>query len=174
MKEHVRLQRSHEEQCSGAGISHAQHAGCRGALKVIRDGGQGPARWTRFITRIERKNDRRSRPLMHVDGDVFADGLLQEWDGLPGQPSKNDSRIGGRIGGGQLQNELRWGHARGLHGLGEEGLLARRVSQQGRGRDAQLPGDVGKRGRLEALLGEDPSGGLQKLLALNGRRAAHL
>ena len=174
MKEDVGLQRSHEEERRGAGISHPEHAGRCGALEVVRDGGQRTARRTRLVTRVERKNDRRACALMHVDGDVFADRLLQERDGFLRQPAKNDPRISGRIGGGQLKNELRRRDSGGAHRLGKEGLLAGRVSQQGSRGHAQLSGDVGEGGGLEAFLGKDPSGRLQKLMALNGRRAAHL
>jgi len=174
MEEDVGLQRSHEEERRGAWVSYAQQAGRGGPLEVVGDGGQSPPRRTRFVARVEWKNDRRSCALMHVDGDVFADRLLQERDGFLRQTAKNDPRIGGRIGGGQFENELRRGDSRGAHRLGKEGLLARRVSEQGSRRDAQLSGDIGERGGLEALLGKDPSGRLQKLLALNGRRAAHL
>src|SRR4029077_13582917 len=82
MEEDVGLQRSHEEQRRGAGISHPEHAGCGGTLEVVRDGGQRPAWRTRFVARVERENDRRARALMHVHRDVFADRLLQERDGL--------------------------------------------------------------------------------------------
>jgi len=174
MEEDVGLQRSHEEERGGAGILHPEHAGRRGALKVVRDGGQGTARRARFVARVERKNDRRARALMHVHRNVFADRLLQEWDGLLRQPAKNDSRIRGGIGGGQFENELGRSHARGPHRLREEGLLAGGVTEQRGWRDLQLRRDGGQSGCFESLLGEDPPSGLQELRALDRRRAAHL
>ena len=111
---------------------------------------------------------------MHVHRDVFADRLLQEWDGLLRQPAKNDSRIRGRIGRGQFDNELGRGHPRGPHRLREEGLLAGGVTEQGGGRDLQLRRDVGQGGCFESLLGEDPPSGLQELRALDRRGTAHL
>jgi hypothetical protein len=174
MEEDVGLQRPHEEERRGAGISHPEHASRRGALEVVRDGGQRTARRTRFVARVERKNDRRARALMHVHGDVFADRLLQEWDGLLRQPAKNDSRIRGGIGRGQLENELGRRHPRCPHRLREEGLLAGGVTEQSGGRDLQLRRDVGQGGCFESLFGEDPPGGLQELRALDRRGTAHL
>jgi hypothetical protein len=174
MEEDVGLQRSHEEERSGTRISHVQNAGRRGPLEVVGDRGQSATRRTRFVTRVERKNDRRARALVHVHGDVFADRLLQEWDGLLRHAAKNDSRIGGGIGGGQFENELGRPHPRGPHRLREEGLLAGGVTEQrGRG-DLQLRSDVGQGGGFESLLGEDPPSGFQELVAQDGRGAAHL
>jgi len=174
MEEDVGLQRSHEEERRGARISDAERTGRRGALKVVGDRRQGTTRRTRFVARVERKNDRRARALMHVHRDVFADRLLQEWDGLLRHPAKNDSRIRGGIGRRQFQNELRSRHARGPHRLREEGLLAGGVTEQRGRRDLQLRRDIGQGGRFESLLGEDPPSGFQELLALDRRGTAHL
>jgi hypothetical protein len=111
---------------------------------------------------------------MHVDRDVFADRLLQEGDGLFRQPAENGPRIGGGVGGGQLENEFGRRHPCRPHRLGKEGLLACGVTQQGSGSDLQLRRDVGQGRCFESLLGEDPPGGLQKLMALDRRRTAHL
>lgn len=174
MEEDVGLQRSHKEERGGARISDMQDAGDRGALEVVSDGGQGTARRTRFVTRVERKNDRRARALMHVHCDVFADRLLQEWDRLLRHPAKNDSRIRGGIGRGQFENELGRRHPRSPHRLREEGLLAGGVTEQRGWRHLQLRGDIGQGGCFESLLGEDAPGGLQELGTLDGRRPAHL
>src|SRR5713101_2148236 len=57
MKEDVRLQGTHEQQRGAAGVADAQNAGIRGALKVIADGGQGPARRAALVPWIERQDD---------------------------------------------------------------------------------------------------------------------
>jgi hypothetical protein len=111
---------------------------------------------------------------MHVDGDVFADRLLQEGNRFPGQAAENDPRIRSGVRSRQFENELRRGDARSPHRLCEERLLGGGVTEQCGGRDLQLPGDIGERGRLESLLGEDSPRGLQELLALDRRRPAHL
>jgi hypothetical protein len=174
MEEDVGLQRSHEEERRSARISDVQHAGRCGALEVVGDRRQGATRRTRFVTRVERKNDRRARALMHVHCDVFADRLLQEWNRLLRHPAKNDSGIRAGIGRGQFENELGRRHPRSPHRLREEGLLAGGVTEQRGRRDLQLRGDIGQGGRFESLLGEDPPSGFQELMALDRRWTAHL
>ena len=174
MKEDVRLQGTHEQESGGPGIADAQNAGIRGALKVIADGGQGPARRTALVPRIERQDDRRPGPLVHVESDVFPDRPLQEGDGLLRQTAQNDPRIRRRISRGQLCDEFRRGHAGRAHRLLEEVLLALVMPEQ-RGRsDLQLDGDVGEGGRSESLLREDAPRGVQELLPADGRWPSHL
>ena len=48
------------------------------------------------------------------------------------------------------------------------------MPEQRRGGDLQLDGNVGKRGRGEALLREDAPRGVQELLAADGRWPSHL
>ena len=174
MKEDVRLQRAHEQQRGPAWVADAQNADVRSALKVIADGGQGPAGRTALVPRIERQDDRGSGPLVHVDCDVFADRPLQEGDGLLRQTAKNDPRICGRISRGQLSDEFRRGDAGRAHRLLEEVLLALVMPEQRRGSDLQLDGDVGEGGCGEPLLREDAPGGVQELLPADGWRPSHL
>lgn len=174
MKEDVRLQRAHEQQRGPARVADAQNAGNGGALKVIADGGQGAAGRTALVPRIERQDDRRPGPLVHVESDVFADRPLQEGDGLLRQAAQNDPRICRRIGRGQLCDEFRRGDAGRAHRLLEEVLLALVMPEQRRGSDLQLDGDVGEGGGSEPLLREDAPRGVQELLAADGRRPSHL
>jgi len=174
MKENVRLQTAHEQQRGATGVADAQNAGVRGALKVIADGGQGPAGRTGLVPRIERQDDRRPGPLMHVESDVFADRPLQKGDGLLCQTAQNDPRIRRRISRGQLSDEFRRGHAVRAHRLLEEALLALVMPEQRRGGDLQLEGDVGERGCGEPLLREDAPRGVQDLLPADGRWPSHL
>ena len=174
MKEDVRLQGTHEQQRGAAGVADAQNAGIRGALKVIADGGQGPARRAALIPWIERQDDRRPGPLVHIESDVFADRPLQERDGLLRQAAQNDPRIRRRICRGQLCDEFRRGDAGRAHRLLEEVLLAFVMPEQRRGSDFQLDGDVGKGGGGEPLLREDAPRRVQELLPADGRWPSHL
>jgi hypothetical protein len=112
---------------------------------------------------------------VHGHGDARADDLGEERHDLFGQAAQDDSRIFARIDGAQVEDRLRWidEHAA-LHGQREERLLGVDVAQQRRRRDAELAGDVGERGGLEALEGEDPARGGDELLAGDGGWSAHL
>lgn len=174
MKEDVRLQGAHEQKSGGPGVADAQNAGIRGALKVIADGGQGPAGRTALVPRIERQDDRRPGSLVHVESDVLADRPLQEGDGLLRQTSQNDPRIRRRISRGQFSDEFRRGHAGRAHRLLEQVLLALVMPEQRRGSDLQLDSDVREGGGGETLLREDAPRGVQELLPADGRWPSHL
>jgi hypothetical protein len=174
MKEDVGLQRSHEEKRRRARVSYVDDAGRGGALEVVGDGSQGATGRAGLVARIERQHDRGAGALMHVDRDVFADRLLQKGNRLRSQPPENDAGIVAGVRSRQFENEVGRGHARRTHRLGEKSLLAVGVAEQSGGRHLQLAGNVGERCGLESLLGEDPSRGLQELMALDRRRAAHL
>jgi hypothetical protein len=174
MNEDVRLERTHEEKGRGARIAHAQHACRLGALEVLRHDLQPAPRRRIRVARVERQNDRCLGAREHVDGKVLGERPLHERHELLGQPAKNDARIGRRIRGGQLEDELRDFDTPRLHGRGEERLLAGVMTEDGCGRYLHLPGDVGERRGLEALVGEYPPRGLEKAITLNDCRPAHL
>jgi hypothetical protein len=173
VKEDVRLQRSHEEERGGARILHADDAGLGGAAEVIGDDGQAAARRGVFAADVEGQDDRGLRAAVHVDGEVLGDGARDERDELLGQAAEDDARVLGAAGGLQPDDARRQLDVARAHGRGEKGLLGRRVAQDRGRRDAELRGDVGEGGGLEALRGEDAPGGLEELFAGDGRWAAH-
>jgi hypothetical protein len=173
VKEDVRLQRSHEEERGGARVLHADDAGFGGAAEVVGDDGQAAARRRVVVADVERKDDRRLRAAVHVDGEVLGDGAGDEGDELLGQPAQDDARVLGAAGGLQ-PDDARWQlDVPRTHGRREEGLLRRNVAEDGGGRDFELGSDVGERGGFKAFGGEDAARGLEELLAGDRRRPTH-
>jgi len=173
MDDHVRLQRAHEQQRERARIAAAHGAGVHGALEVAGDDRQSAPRRTVSGVGVER-NDQRPRPLVHVDGDVLGDELLGERDEALGDPSEHDARIGPGVEPVEIEDEIGRGSDPRTHRGAEELLLRARVPQHRRGRDAQLAGDVGERGRVEAFRREHVPRRLQQLLPRDPRRPSHL
>jgi hypothetical protein len=155
-------------------MADADHAGLSGAAEVLGDDLQAAARGCVRIARIERQDDGGLRTREHVDGEVFGDGPLDEWNELLGQPAQDDARIGGRIDGGKLRDERRDGNAGRPHGLGEQRPLARHMPQNRRRSDLQLRCDIGEGGGLEALGCKDPPRRIEELLAPDDRWPSHL
>lgn len=174
VKEHVRIERAHEQQGCGPGVADADDASLRGTPKIVRDDAQAALRRCVVGPRIKRQHQVCSGAAVHVNRQVFGDGLLDEGDESLRELSKHDARVAGSLDSSELFDDLWHVEARGPHRLSEEGLLGRVVAEEGRGGDVQLSGDVRQGGGLEALLGKDPPGGIQKLLAADGRRTAHL
>lgn len=173
MDEHVREQRAHEQQRSRARIFDVDHAGVLRAAEVVRHDLQAAPRRTVLTAGVERHDQRRVRALVHAEHHVLHDGLAREGEPLLRYTPKNDARI--RRGVDALEIE----DARGQldtasHGRVEQGLLRLEVPQHRRGRDAEVAGDIGERGRRESLLREDGARRLKDLLAADGRWASHL
>jgi len=150
-----------------------EDAGLGGAAEVVGDDAQAAARRRVVVADVERKHDRRLRAAMHVDGEVFGDGLGDERHELLGQAPQHDARILGAAGGLEMDDGGGQLDVPRAHGRGEERLLRRNVAKDRGRRDAELRGDVGEGGGLEAFLREDAPRGLEELLAGDGRRAAH-
>ena len=174
MDENVRLQRAHEKQRCSAGLADSDHAGLAGPAEVLGHHLQSTARRRVGIAWIERENDRGLGLRKHVHRQVLGNGLLHEGHELLRQPSQYDARIGGRVDRRQIDDEFRDSDARGPHGLSEERVLARNMTQDRGGSDLQLLRDVRKRCSLEAFTGEDPLRGFQELLVLDDGRPSHL
>ena len=174
MKEDVRLQRSHEQQRGGARIANVQHAGGLRAPEVLGHDLQTAARGRVGIARIERQHDGRLRARKHVHGEVFGERRLNEGHELLRQTPEHDPRVGRRVHSGQLEDEGRNGDALGPHRRGEQGLLAREVPQDGRGRDVELGRDVRERGGFESLVREHASCGIEQRFAADDGRPSHL
>ena len=156
-------------------IADPHHARFGGAFEVIGHDSQSAAR--RIVgLGIERQHDRRAaRRRVHGHDDTRGEHVPDERHELLGDAPEHDARIGFRIDLRQLEDALRRieEHAA-LHGQAEESLLGVDVAKdRGRG-DAELAGDVGQRGGVEALRGEDAAGGVDQAVFRDGRRAAHL
>ena len=173
VKENVRLQRAHEEEGGGARFFHVQDAGLGGAAEVVGDDAEASARRGVVVADVEGKDDRRLRAAVHVDGEVLSDRAGDEGDELLGQAAKYDARILGAAGGLEADDAGRQLDVPRAHGGRKEGLLGGNVAKDGGGGDAELGGDVGEGGGLEALLGEDASRRFQKMFASDRRRTAH-
>lgn len=173
MQEDVRLERSHEEECGGARIADAQHAGRGGAAEVFGDDAETAAGRAVVALRVERDDERGLRAVVHVDGEVLGDGGLHERHEPLGDRAQHHARIGGRIDRLQRGDEVGHRDAPPAHRSDEQLVLRRRMTQQRRGRDPELRRDVGERGNLETLGHENAAGGVEELVAGNPRRAAH-
>jgi len=174
VKEHVALQRSHEEERGGAGIANVQYAGLHRAPHVVRHQLER-ALGRIFAFGIERQNERRSpRVFERGDNEPRCDDAGDEWDDLLSQPAKNDRRVDGGVDRGEIEHTLRWvDETAALHRLGEERRFRVDVTEDcGRG-DADFAGDVGQRGSFEALLGKQAPGAGQDVFATNAWWAAH-
>ena len=110
---------------------------------------------------------------MHVDGEVRAEGGLNEGHEAFRQIAKDHSRVGSGIDRPQFGNELGQLHPRSLHGHGEQLLFGTAVPEDGGRGDLQPPGDFGERGCLETLLDEDDPGGIQDLGTADAGRTSH-
>ena len=164
MEHHVRLERAQEEECEGARIASADHAGIHRAAEVIGHNHESAAGRAVRRFRIERHDDR-ARLLVHVHGDVLADDFLDERDELLSDAPQDPARIGPGIDVFQADDERRRPRQARAHRRAEELLLRSGMTQDGSRRDVQLAGDVGERRRIEALRGEDAARGLQQLFA---------
>lgn len=173
VKEDVGLQRSHEEERRGARVLHVQDAGLGGAAEVVGDDAQAAARRGVVVADVEGKDDGRLRTAVHVDGEVLGDGAGDEGDELLRQAPQHDTRILGAASGLEPDDAGRQLDVPRAHGRGEEGLLGGDVAEDGGRGDVELRGDVGEGRGFEAFGGEDAAGGLEDLLAGDGRRAAH-
>jgi len=174
MNEHVRLERSHEQESGGPRILHAEHTGRLGALEVFgHDLKPAPGRGV-GIARIEREDDRRLGAGEHVDGQVLRNRPLHEGDELLREATEHHARIRRRVGARELENELGNLDPTGLHGGCEERLFAGIVPQHRGRRHLHFPGDVCERRRLEPLVREDPPRRIEKTFALDDRRSPHL
>lgn len=173
MQEDVRLQRAHEKQRSSARIADANHARFGSAAEVVGDDAQTDFRRRVFARRVEGQHERRRCAVVHVDGEIRRDRLLRERDEALGDGAQNNVRIGRRTERAQLGDELRHLNRAALQRRDEEIVFRAEVTQHGGGRDAQLGGDVGERGRFVALLDEDAACRFQQLFAGDAWRSSH-
>ena len=173
MNHHVRLKRSHEQQSKRPRIALPDDAGLHRPSEVVGDERKHAPRWTVLRIGIER-HDERSRAFVHVDGDVLGNDLFHEWHEALGDAAEHDARIARRIDVLEIEDKLRRGGDARAHRRSEELLLRARMPKDRGGRDAQLVGDVGQRGRIEAFRGEHTSCRFQELFAGDPRRPAHL
>ena len=174
MEKNVRLQCAHEQERRGARVANAQHSRRLGTLEVVGDNLQAALRRSVAIARVEWKNDRRLGTRVHVDGKVLRERVLHERHELLRQAPKHDSRVFRRVRTGQLENE--WGNLNPprLHRRREQGLLGRKVTEDGGRRHVHFGRDVGERRGLESLVREHLPGSVQKTVSLNDCRPAHL
>ena len=171
MNEHVGLELADEEQRHRARVAAADHARVHGAAEVVRRDAQPAPRRRFLLMRVERNDERRR---VHVHGDRRTDGRGHERNELFGETAQHDARIGRRVDASEILDELRTGEGARAHRRREQLLLARAVTEDGRGRDVQRAGDVAEGGGGEAALGERGPGGVEDLIAGDARRAAHL
>lgn len=174
MQEHVRLQRSHEKESCRTRVPNAHHARALGSPEVFGHDLQPASRRGVGIARIERQDDRRLRPRVHVDREILGERLLHERHELLGHAAKHDARVRRGIDIRELENELGHRDPMRTHRVREQLLLAWKVAKDGCCRDVQLRGDVGERRRLETLRREYLSRGLEQFLASDERWPAHL
>ena len=109
-----------------------------------------------------------------MDGDHGRDDARQKRDQLAGELAEHGAGI---LVSGQLLELADAGRqleAPPLHRFEEEMLLRLNMAQEGCGGDVQLAGDVGQRGRLETLPGEDAARRREELGPLDRRRTSHL
>ena len=173
MNEDVRDERAHEEQRGGPRILDADDAGRVRAAEVAGDVLQSAARRAVVVARIEGKHERRVAACVHRRHEVLRDGLARERHPLLGHLSEHDARVAGGIDVLEPANAFRQRDAP-AHRCVEQRLLRLEVPEH-RGRsDVQLRGDIGERGSGETLLGEHGAGGVEDLVAADGRRSAHL
>ena len=177
LREHVTLQRAHEEQRGCRRISSSKHAGFGRALEVIDHEPQPPPRRTVFGGRVEGQENRRAtRVLVHRQHEAGGDHALHERNEAFCEIAKNDASIAVRgVDGRQVEHALRRLNVVGpLHRGAKESFLGGSVTEKGCRGDAQLRCDLGKRRGRESLGREDTSGTVQQLIAADGRRSAHL
>jgi hypothetical protein len=171
VQEDVRLQRSHEDEGGSARVAGADDAGRGGAAEIVGDDAQPLARRRVALRRLEGKDDG-ARLAVHVEGEVLLQRVLDEGNEMLGDVSEDRSRIG--LGVGRFEGADEVGNFDAAAHRGVEQLLLRLAVPQHGGRgDVQFAGDVGERGGLETLRGEDAAGGLEELIAGNGRRPSH-
>ena len=173
VKEDIRLKRAHEEERGGARFFHVQDAGLGGAAEVVGDDAEAAARRGVVVADVEGEDDRGLRAPVHVDGEVLGDGAGDEGDEFLGQAAQHDARVLGAAGGLEADDAGWQLDVPRAHGGGEEGLLGRNVAEDRGGGDAELGGDVGEGGGLEAFRGEDAPRGFEEAFAGDRRRAAH-
>ena len=165
VKEHVALERSHEEKSGGARVRHSHRAGvvCPGEIA-----GQELERATGgrvLLARIERQLERRANGVLaHGDDDARREDASDEWNDLLRDAAENDARVSARIDIGQFQNRHRgidWFSCR--HRLGKERFLRTDVPQDRRRRHTNRGPDLSERGLFEAARREDTSSRVEDL-----------
>jgi len=176
LRQHVSLERSHEEKGGGWWVGNAESTGLRSALKVVDDNTQ-TATWRAVVVAgVEWQHHRCPVGIrVHGHDEASADHPLHERDEPLGQPAQDDARIFAGVRRSEIEDAPgRLHDVICLHCGAEECLLRFDVAEDGGGGDAQVGGDVGESGGREALGGEDAPGVFEELVAVDGRRAAHL
>jgi hypothetical protein len=172
VKKDVGVQGTEEEKRRGPRVLDADDTGGGGAAEVAgQDLHPAAGRAVGFVG-IER-DDERPRALVHVDGEVRRDGVLDERHETLRKGAEDDARIGGGIDGRERGDEFRHLDLPRPHGLGEQGLLRIDVTEHGRRRDAELLRDAGQRRRLVSPGGKDAGSRGEELLAGDARRTSH-
>lgn len=175
MQRDVRVQRAHEEQGRRAGLEGPDAPRLHRTPEVVGDRNQPAFRRTVRRLRVERHKQRPLRPAVHVDGDVLRHDALREGDEVLGNAAQHLARIAvGRIDVHEVENELRRRRHPALHRSQKQLLFGGEVAQDGGRRHAQDAGDVGERGRVEALLSEDAPSCLKQFVPCDARRPSHL
>ena len=165
VQKHVRVDGAHEEARGRSRVVDGDDAGPGGAAEVVLHDFDAAPRRALFVARKHAR--------VHEDGEVLAQDALRKRDELLGNVAKHDPRIRTGIDRRELHDEPRRLH-RQMHRLGEQLLLRRDVTEDGRRSDLQLARDVGERRRLIAFRGEDVARDGEELIAVDGRRTAHL
>lgn len=106
MHQHVRLQRTHEQQRCCTRVASPDHSGLHRPAEIVGDDRQPSSRWTVGVIGIERHHQR-ARSVVHVDGDVFGDDFFGEGDEFFGDPAQNYTRILPGIDVCELEDEIR-------------------------------------------------------------------
>jgi hypothetical protein len=105
VQEHVRLQRTHEDESFCPRIAAPNHSRLHGPAEVVRDDSQASARRAVGGIGIE-GHQKRPRALVHVDRDVFRDHFLHERDEPLGDVSEHDARVDGSVDAGKFEDEI--------------------------------------------------------------------
>lgn len=173
--EDVGLEVAHEQEGQSARVAAPDRSRGHGVAKVGGDDLDRAARGDVFGLGIEGEDQPGlARAHVHLHGDGGGDDALDEGNDLLGEAPQDDTRIGRRVGRGQLQERGRQRNlARAERGV-EEMLLGAKVAQDRRRGDLQNLGDVGEGRRSESALGECGAGGEKDLIAGDARWPAHL
>jgi len=174
MQEDVRLELAEKEERERARIAAADRSGVHRASEVPAHHREHAPRRRLLGVRIER-NDERSLPRgqMHLHGDGRAEDHADERNELLREAAEDDARISRCVGAREVLDERRHGDVPRAHRGVEQFLLRWEVAEDGRGRDGEIGGDVGKRGGGKPAVGERESRAVEDLRAADARRTAH-
>lgn len=105
MHQHVRLERSHEEQCRRSRVAATNRSRFHRTAEIVRDHRDPAARRAVGGARIERHHQR-ARPVVHVDRNVLGDDFFDEGNKALGNAAQYDPRVRSTIHLRQAEDEI--------------------------------------------------------------------